>query len=153
MDIKLNRMDVKPNRPVRVGNQMMRSGEGGTEFHEQVDAALAAASPSEDPVAQFGAEIGEALSTMDAKVDGLQTQLQEAVEQIADLVQSNAQLAADLVSATSTIATLSGQVASLQRAADAKESAAEPTETKAAADTQAAPPKSTEKAAKATKAD
>lgn len=139
MDIKLNRMDVKPNRPVRVGNQMMRSGEGGREFHEQVDAALADAGPGEDPLAQFVAEISEALSAVNAKVDDLQTQLQDVVKQIADLAKSNAQLGSDLAAAISTVATLSDQVASLQQPAEG-ERVAEP---------KTAEPKSTAKAAKA----
>lgn len=153
MDIKLNRMDVKPNRPVRVGNQMMRSGEGGTEFHDQVDAALAEAGSGESPPAQFGAEIAEALAAANARFDDLESQLKEAVERIAALAAANGQLGSDLDAAKSSIATLGGQVASLQRQTEAKAAVAEPAETKAAVDTQAAPPKPTEKAAKATKAD
>ncbi|MGH6746586.1 hypothetical protein [Novosphingobium sp.] len=153
MDIKLNRMDVKPNRPVRVGNQMMRSGEGGTEFHEQVDAALADAGPGEDPLSQFGADIREALDAANARFDDLQSQLKEAVDRIGALSAANGQLGSDLDAATATIATLVGQVSSLQQQIEAKAAATEPADPKAVAETQAAPAKSTEKAAKAAKAD
>lgn len=108
-------MDIKPNRPVRVGNQIVRSGAGGDEFIQQVLSEMEAPVP-DDSIEQLRAD----LSSLQAYQQAVDATARDGGEQLAKrLTAAEADIAGlrqDLTEAVSLLESLQAEIEEARRA-------------------------------------
>lgn len=109
-------MNIKPNRPLRVGNKMLRSGAADSDFMAEVEAELSAVAPVDEnamlrELAAGIIELQQLVVTQKADAD---QQIADLTEALAVSVTAHEALQVDLAAVTECVATLETALASAQ---------------------------------------